>query len=383
MKFRNIEDSFDEALRTYPVLALTGPRQSGKTTFLEEQLDGFRYVSLEDPDIKEQVLNNPRGFIEEYDNKVILDEVQHVPELFSYIQSKVDKDKVMGQYILSGSQNFNLMANITQSLAGRVSLHRLMPFDLKEMKKACWLSDDLNEVMTSGFYPAIFQRGIKPDLFYANYIDTYIKRDVSQLRKIQDHITFKRFLQLLAVHAGQLLNYNNISKAIGISHTTVREWITVLETSYIVYTLSPYYKNFKKRIVKSPKLYFYDTGILCHLLGIRKGRLNLLHPMYGAIFENLVVSEHHKQNYHDAKLRDYYFWQDSNGNEIDLLYNENAETFLTEIKSTQTIRQKLFSNLLKFEKVSTDPIALKTLLYGGNKDQSRNDIKIQSWLNIS
>lgn len=382
MKRRRLVDCLNESLRTYPVVAITGPRQSGKTTFLQEQLKGYSYISLEDPDIRTIASTDPRAFLEQYGSFVIFDEVQHVPSLFSFIQTKVDRDKIMGQYILSGSQNFNLMHNITQSLAGRVSILRLMPFDLEEMKGADWLQDDLSAVMTAGFYPAIFERGINPDKFYSNYIQTYINRDVSQLKNIQNKNTFQNFMKLVAARAGQLVNYNDLSRDAGVSHTTIRDWINILETSYIVYTLGPYYRNYSKRVMKSPKLYFHDVGLLCHLLEIRKGKLTPLHPMYGNIFENFIVSEYHKMNYHNDLLREYYFWQDSNKNEIDLLYSENAKMYLTEIKSSTTIRNEFFKNLEKFARISTDEIAEKKLVYGGLSDQMRTEFKVKSWNSI-
>ena len=381
MEYRNIIQHVMTGLQQYPIVVLTGPRQSGKTTFLKEQLEGYRYLSMEDIDIRELALADPRAFLDTYDNKVIFDEVQRVPHLFSYLQTKVDRDQVMGQYVLSGSQNFNLMENITQSLAGRVSIYKLFPFDFDEMTKANWLNENLSQAMTYGFYPAIFQRRLNVDKYFANYIETYVNRDVSQLINVQDKTTFKRFLYLCADRASQLLNYNELAKDIGVSHTTVRDWMSVLETSYITYTLGPYHKNYNKRIIKSPKLYFYDTGLLCHLLGIRKANLSALHPKYGAIFENLIVTDMFKKSYHNDLLRNYYFWQDSNGNEIDLLYSENNNINTFEIKSSTTIRQDMFKNLDKFQTVSNEKMLSKTLIYGGQTDQKRTDYQVHAWMN--
>lgn len=283
---------------------------------------------------------------------------------------------------MSGSQNFNLMHNITQSLAGRVAIFRLFPFDMQEMKSANWLSEDLGEVMLRGFYPALHHRDVDPDRYYADYIDTYINRDVTQLINLQDNRAFRRFIKICATRAGQLVNYNNIAKDAGISHTTARNWLSLLETSYIIHFLQPYYKNYSKRVIKSPKLYFYDTGLLCHLLNIRNGKLSPTHTQYDNLFENMVVSEYVKQNYHNDLHREYWFWRDSHGNEIDLLYPTSQALHTYEIKSSTTIRSNMFNALRKFEEVSTDLIDSKTVVYGGLSDQKRTDFLVQSWKNV-
>ena len=382
MKNRVINSFVDTQLKQYPILVITGPRQSGKTTFLKEEMSDYRYISLEDPDVRSLVLSDPKAFLKDYDKYVIFDEVQQAPELFSYLQTKVDKDQIMGQYILSGSQNFNLMESISQSLAGRVSIFKLMPFDMGEMKMAGWLADDLSTTMTMGFYPAIFQRGLNADKYYANYVETYINRDVSQLQNIQDKTTFKRFMALCADRAGQLLNYNELAKDTGISHTTARNWLSVLETSFITYPLGPYHKNYNKRMIKSPKLYFYDTGLLCYLLGIRQQKLEPLHPKYDHIFENLIVSEMHKQNFHRDLLRDLYFWRDSNQNEVDLLYSENGNLNIYEIKSSTTIKSEMFKFMDTFSSFADEESIKKTLIYGGNENQHRTNYEVISWRNI-
>jgi len=382
MIIRNINTSFQKILKQYPILVMTGPRQSGKTTMLRETLTNYRYVSLEDPDNRAFATTDPRGFLKEYDNQVIFDEVQQTPHLFSYLQSIVDENKVMGQFILSGSQNFNLMANITQSLAGRASIFKLFPFDLIEMKKANLLSDNLGKIMTNGFYPAIYNRNIDPDRYYSDYIDTYVNRDVSQLINIQDNRAFRTFIKLCAARAGQLVNFNDMARGAGVSHTTIRKWMSILETSYILFTLKPYFKNYSKRVVKSPKLYFYDTGLLCHLLDIRKGNFSPSHSMWGNVFENMVVCEYEKQNYHFSQLREYWFWRDSHGNEVDLLYPTSEKVNLFEIKSSTTISEKMFKGLNRFAKNAGDNTGNKSIIYGGEKDQLRTNYQIKSWRNI-
>jgi len=377
----NYQD-IQESLRQYPIIALTGPRQSGKTTLLRSMFADYRYVNLETPDTRNFAITDPRGFLAEYDNKVIFDEVQQAPEIFSYLQQIVDKNNVMGQFILSGSQNFHLMERITQSLAGRVAMFRLFPFELEEMKEADWLSNDLGRVMTKGFYPAIFERKIDQDRYYANYLDTYVKRDVSQLVNVHDHRTFGNFIKLCAIRAGQLLNINDLARDAGVSHTTAKNWLSILETSYVIFMLQPYFVNYGKRTIKSPKLYFYDVGLLCHLLSIRKSDISPLHPMWGSIFENMVVSELTKQNHHSGLLRDYYFWRDSKGHEVDLLYEKGQSLTIYEIKSSSSVQEKMFSGLKYFEGISGDQVTEQFLVYGGDKEQKRTDYHVLPWSEV-
>lgn len=375
--------SIKETLGKYPIIVVTGPRQAGKTTVLRNMFSEYRYVSLENPDIRNFAVRDPRGFMDEYDDKVIFDEIQRAPEIFSYLQQIVDDNNVMGQFILSGSQNSHLIEHITQSLAGRVAIFRLFPFQFSEMKEAGWLSNDLATVFTKGFYPAIFERKVDQDRYYADYIDTYIKRDVSQLVNVQDSRSFGNFIKLCAIRAGQLLNLNDLARDAGISHTTARNWISVLEASYILFTLQPYFVNYGKRTIKAPKLYFYDVGLLCHLLSIRKGEISPLHSMWGNIFENLIVSELTKQNSHWSLHRDYYFWRDSKGNEVDLLY-EYAEAIQTyEIKSSSTILEKMFKGLVYFKSLTKDQSTKPILVFGGKKGQKRTDFTVLPWEKVS
>jgi len=376
---RSILKSIKHELTKYPIIALTGPRQSGKTTLLKDELSDYTYISLENPDNREYAEKDTKGFLEEYDHKVILDEVQRVPKLFSYLQGIVDEKKVMGQYILSGSQNFNLMEQITQSLAGRVALFTLYPFDNSELKDAGLLIDDINKLMTTGFYPAIYDRSINPDRYYDDYIKTYINRDVTQLVNIQNQSTFKRFIKICATRAGSLINYARLAKDTGVSHSTARNWMTILETSYILYQLPPYYNNYSKRLTKSTKLYFYDSGLLCHLLNIRKGDLSPTNKHYGHIFENMVISEFVKQNAHQSQYRDYYFWRSSHGKEVDLLYEDNDGINVYEVKATTTISSRLFHGLEYFKKLAGNEVNEQTLIYGGKQNQNRTNYTVTGW----
>jgi predicted AAA+ superfamily ATPase len=369
----------DVYLKKYPVLVLTGPRQSGKTTFLKEQFPNYTYVNLENPDLRNYAIKDPNGFLTEHARYVILDEVQRVPHLFSYLQTKVDEDNITGQFILSGSQNFHLMRSITQSLAGRVGLFKLLPFDIQEMEQAGWLNDDYAVNLQRGFYPGIYDRDIPSKVFYSNYIQTYVERDLSELIQVKDLKQFRNFISLCAARAGQLLNLNSLANECGISQPTAKSWISVLETSYIVYQLQPYYSNFNKRITKSPKLYFYDTGLLCFLLKINDASSLKISPHKGSLFENYVINEYVKQNYHRNLMLDYWFWRDAVGHEIDFIWQDSEKLNLVEIKATETVMPEMFRGLSYFEKFIPDLIQSKTLVHTGLYNQNRTAGKVQSW----
>jgi len=377
---RNILSSIKETLTKYPIIALTGPRQSGKTTFLKNELSDFKYVNLEDPELRAFVNRDPKGFLESYPGKVIIDEAQHASALFSYLQVIVDDKREMGQFILSGSQNFQLMEKITQSLAGRVALFRLFPFDFSEMVGGEIFTDDTLKLMSKGFYPAIYDRSIDPDRYYSDYISTYVKRDVAQLVNLKDDRTFTNFIKLCAARAGHLVNFSLLARDAGISHSTARNWINILETSYIVTLIPPYFKNYNQRLIKSPKLYFYDCGLLAHLLGYRNGNISKADTAWGHLFENMMVAEMIKQNAHLCQYRDFYFWRDSQGHEIDLLYTENGILHLFEIKSSSTIQQNMFKEFDYFERIATSEVRENTLVYGGANDQKRTDYFVKSWM---
>lgn len=368
----------------FPILAVTGPRQSGKTTMLRNLFPEYKYISLENPDIRLFAEQDPKSFFETYAEKVIFDEVQQVPKLFSYMQSIVDDSGQMGQFILSGSQNFHLMANITQSLAGRVAIFKLLPFDFKELESAGLLSDDYAVNMTKGFYPAIYDRDISARVYYDNYIQTYIERDISAILNIKDMKSFRNFIGLCAARAGQVLNISSLANECDISQPTAKSWITVLETSFIVYLLQPYYKNYSKRIVKSPKLYFYDSGLLSHILRMTDPVKVKINPKKGHIFENMIVSEYIKQSYHRGLQNDFFYWRDSAGHEIDLIRISDEGLEIIEIKATETIMPDLFKGLSYFEKIAEgEDISRKTLLYAGKENQKRSVANVLSWRNIT
>lgn len=379
---RRILHEINELKDKYPILALTGPRQSGKTTLLKKAFPNYRYISLENPDLLEFAEADPVAFLDIYDQQVILDEVQRVPSLFSYLQGRVDESGIMGQYILSGSQNFNLLKNITQSLAGRVALFKLLPLDLEELSKSDMLRENYADTTVNGFYPAIYSRDIPPSIFYSNYIRTYIEKDVTDWLKIKDTLQFRKFIGLCAARAGQLLNISALANEADISFNTAKEWLTILESSYILFLLPPFYENRSKRLVKTPKLYFYDTGLLCFLLGIKKAEQLELDKAKGNVFENMIVAEHVKSLHHLYKFEDLYFWQDSNGVEVDLLWKNNNNYFATEIKATKTVSNELFKQLDKFESYQQLPTQ-KILIYGGNQTQKRTNYFVKSWKQAS
>jgi uncharacterized protein len=379
---RTIQKAIELQMSKYPILALTGPRQSGKTTFLRTFFNEYEYISLENPDHRQFAISDPNNFLKRYNNKIIFDEVQLVPTLFSYLQTIVDEQKIMGQFILSGSQNFLLMQSITQSLAGRVAMFQMLPFDFEELRSNNLLSDSYAEVCLKGFYPAVFDRDLNTTIFYKNYIKTYLERDVRQLINVKEIRSFRAFMGMCATRAGQMLNLNTIAGDCGISQPTARAWLTVLEASYIVFTLNPYYNNFNKRIIKTPKLYFYDSGLLCHLLNIKSVEVFNESYMMGNIFENMVVAEYYKQNEHQYKSLDYWYWQDSNENEVDLLTVEGDKYNVFEIKSTSTVLEKLFANMNKFDATTSGNVKSKTLVYGGMENQERTKYAVVSWYSL-
>lgn len=376
---RNIIHEINFLKEKYPIVAITGPRQSGKTTLLKDLFPGYTYLSFENPSVRRFFKNDPDGFFKVYNSYCIFDEAQREPELFSYLQTIVDESKIMGQYILSGSQNFHLVQAITQSLAGRVALFKLFPFDSIELKNANLLPTNFVTTMIKGFYPAIYDRNIPSHSFYNNYIQTYVERDITELVNIRDMKAFRTFLSLCASRAGSLLNLNSLANDCNITQPTAKSWLTLLETSYIIYLLQPYHKNFDKRTMKSPKLYFYDTGLLCHLLKFKKEEQLITHHFKGHIFENMVIMEYLKLNYHKNQGKDFYFWRDSAGNEVDLIIHDDEKIDIIEIKATETILPESFKGLLYFEKLAKDEIKSKTLVYAGLATQVRSAATIIPW----
>jgi len=367
----------------FPVISLTGPRQSGKTTLVKAVFPHYSYISLEDMDHREHAKEDPRGFLKSFKNGVILDEVQRVPELFSYIQTFVDASKRMGQFILTGSQNFLLLEKIGQSLAGRVAVLHLLPLSLKELFETPNKNIELDTLLFTGMYPAIYDRNIAPRIWYSNYITTYLERDVRQIKGVSDLNAFQKFMRLCAGRSGQLLNLSSLGNECGITHTTAKSWLSVLQASFIVFLLQPYYKNFNKRITKQPKLYFYDTGMLCTLLGLQNPSQITNNYYRGAIFETLIVSELVKHSYHNNKPFNGYFWRDHRGNEIDYII-ENGDTLTpVEIKSGETISSDFFKSFQYFHEIAGSTLKNPCLIYGGEEMQKRKQGNVVSWKNLT
>ena len=378
MILRQIHTTARQLARGFPILAITGPRQSGKTTFARALYPERPYVTLEDPEQRLFAQEDPKGFLARFPTGAILDEVQHVPELFSYLQGLVDARRIMGDFILTGAQQFGLIAQITQSLAGRVGLLQLLPFSIAELRAANRLPATLDDCLCQGGYPPLYDRTLTPDQWLPNYISTYLERDVRQQLAIRNLNQFQRFLRLCAARTGQLLNQSSLAVECGISHTTVREWLSVLEASYIITLLPPYHQNFGKRLVKTPKLYFLDVGLAAWLLGIRDSTSMNLHAQRGALFETLLISEWIKHRYNQGQPAELYFWRDHVGHEIDLVYEVNGELQAVEFKSGATFHPGWCRSLEKWCRLSQTRLTPQ-IWYGGTDSYTRQGIELHTW----
>lgn len=365
MIHRTLQTTLERLASKYPVITLTGPRQSGKSTLLKHAFPEYRYVSLEDLDMREFANNDPRGFLSTFPHRVILDEVQRVPSLFSYIQTHVDETDEPGMYLLAGSHNFLLMESVNQSLAGRTAILKLLPFSHKEMKDGGVLPNTTNEQIYNGSYPRLYDKHLAPFEFYPYYIQTYVERDVRQLKNIGDLSRFIRFIKLCAGRIGQLLNLSSLAVECGVSVPTINSWLSVLEASYICYLLRPDWNNFAKRLVKSPKLYFYDTGLACSLLDIKSPEQLDLHFARGALFENMVINSFIKQAWNEGRDIDLRFWRDNQGNEVDLLVYDGDKPSAFEIKSGETFQTNFFKGLTKWAAITGTDTDHLHVIYGG------------------
>jgi len=363
----------------FKAVAIIGPRQSGKTTLAKYAFPEKPYVSLENPDSRQFAQEDPRGFLDQYPKGAILDEVQRVPDLFSYLQQILDDHTETGLFIITGSNNFLLQENISQTLAGRIAYLILLPFSLNELSKTGkW---NINQVLYKGAYPPIYDQPVEVNHWYHNYIRTYIERDVRQIKQINDLYTFERFVKLCAARIGQLLNMSSLAIETGVDHKTISSWIGILESSFIIYRLQPHHKNFNKRLVKMPKLYFYDTGLASALLGIQNAEQLDIHPFRGALFENFVITELIKKSFNKAQAHHIYFWRDNTGHEIDAIIESANSLFPIEIKSGKTITSAYFSGLNFWNKISQQEGG--TVIYGGNSYQKRsNGIEVLPWNKI-
>ena len=370
--------------KTFRSVAVVGPRQSGKTTLCRAVFPEKPYVSLENPDVLEFATTDPRGFLSQFnnDNGAILDEVQKAPHLFSYLQQILDETKKKGLFILTGSNNFLLQENITQTLSGRIAYLQLLPLSLEELKTSSFLKNNYAWHIITGGYPEVISEGINPTDWFPNYISTYIERDVRQLKNITNLSLFTKLLRMCAGRTGQILNMTSLANDCGIDQKTVSAWLGILQSSYIIYLLKPYYNNFNKRIMKTPKLYFYDTGVACSLLGIKSAEQIAIHAAKGALFENLIVSELLKERFNAGESDNLFYWRDKTGNEVDIIAENEGKLTAIELKAGETINNDFFKGLNYFSALET-PRTEKIVVYGGNQTQNRsNGIAVKSWNNF-
>lgn len=379
---RKIETALKNIAKKFPVITITGPRQSGKTTLCKSVFPNYTYVSLENPDNKDFALEDPKGFLKQYNSKVIIDEAQNAPKLFSYIQEIVDNSETKGQFILSGSQNFLLLEKISQTLAGRTYIFHLLPFSLEELKPTKYYSKNIDENIFKGGYPRLYKDALQPTEFFPSYIQTYIERDIRSITNVQNLSLFKQFIKLCAGRTGQILNTNSIGNQLGIDHKTVKRWLSILEASFIIYLLKPWHKNFNKRIIKSPKLYFYDTGLACNLLGIKNKNDVKNHFSKGALFENFIINELLKADINTQKDNDLYYWRNKNGNEMDLVIENGMDISFVEIKASQTINASFFNGLNYLNSISDALATNNYLIYGGDTIQQRTDCHVIPWTDL-
>ncbi len=380
MFVRKISEKVLMYAKQFPIITITGPRQSGKTTLCKMLFPLKPYVSLEGLDDRQFAQSDPRGFLSQFPNGAVIDEVQRAPELFSYLQSTVDAANKEGMFVLTGSQQFEMMASISQSLAGRTAVVKLLPFSISEIYQNT-KNLDLHDVMFTGFYPRIFDKKIPPSDMYAFYINTYLEKDVRQVLQIKDMNRFEAFLKLCAGRTGQLLNTNQLGNECDVNHNTIKSWLSVLEASYIIKLVYPFSKNINKRIVKSPKLFFLDTGLAAHLMGIRSADHIKVHPLQGSLFETLVVCEFMKHRFNNGILDPLYFYRDQNSNEVDLLQDNGISLDLIEIKMAKTIRSDFFKGIQRFP--AQEGITLKPyLIYGGDRAQIQQNTQIYGWQSI-
>ncbi|MFH1461904.1 MAG: ATP-binding protein [bacterium] len=384
-----INRDIQEAIKRYkafPVVGFFGPRQSGKTTLSKKFFKNHKYLNFEDPEIRAYAAKNPKNFLLEYENEhgLILDEFQYVPEILSYIQIESDEKDRPGYFVLTGSQNFLMNEAVTQSLAGRIGILNLMPFSLNELMNSNLLDKNINNQIFQGFYPRIYAKQILPTDFYPSYIHSYIERDVRKLVNVENLDVFQRFMQMCAGRIGQLLNITDLAASCGISLKTVKSWLSILQASYIIFLLPPYFKNFSKRIVKTPKLYFYDTGLACSLLNIRSSQELLFSSFRGNLFENFIIADILKQYFNLGRRPPVYFWRDLNGRiEIDCLIDKALELVPVEIKSGERTNERYFDAIKQWYSITKNEIQNGSVVYTGELSMATKDGTYVSWFDSS
>lgn len=360
----------------YPVIAITGPRQSGKTTLARMLFPKHLYLNLENLDLLAAARADPRSFLRLGNGqKIIIDEIQKLPSLFSYIQVEVDEQKISGQFIITGSQQFELSEKISQSLAGRVANFVLLPLAISEINKV----PEYARLAIDGFYPRVYDKPVPPKDYYRDYLSTYVERDIRQIKNVGDLSSFQRFLQLVAGRVGQIVNLSSLASDTGVSHRTIESWLSVLEASYIIFRLQPYFRNFGKRVIKSPKLYFYDTGLLCYLLGINSPDELNIHFATGHIFENMAIADYLKKIFNSRSSERLYFFRDNNGLELDLVIDNGKTQIGIEIKSSKSFNPEMLANLSAWQKINPRADKSGYLIYNGEIEQKIGNNKIVNW----
>lgn len=376
---RQISDRILECAKGFPAVAILGSRQSGKTTLAKSLFKKHRYVSFENPDIRKWANADPRDFLEKHNTRIIFDEIQKCPHIFSYLQQIIDERNKSGDFIFTGSQNYLLMESITQSLAGRAGINYLLPFSTREIRRSRKFGLTLEDYIITGGYPRIYDKKIKPADFYQSYLNTYLQRDIRLIKNITNYDNFLKFLGLIAGRSGQVLNLQALSEDSGIASNTIKEWLNILETSFIVFRLGTYHRNYNKRLIKSPKVFFHDTGLLCHLMNIRDAGQYSAHYYKGNIFENFIISEIVKYNYNNGTNYPLYFWRDNHRKEIDLIIDKGLGPVAVEIKSAKTFNTE-FSNGLKYwKKISNVSDKNLYLIYAGDLEMKRAGINVLNW----
>lgn len=379
---RELKSKLLEMAGKMPVLTLTGPRQSGKSTLVKQAFPDYHYVNLEKPEQRRFAREDPNGFLAQYPAKLIIDEVQYVPELPSYIQVLVDEDDQPGRFVLTGSQNLLLMEQVSQSLAGRTAMFSLLPFSMQELKDTQYQAENYESYLVKGFYPRIYDKDLSPTEWLNDYILNYVERDVRQLINLPDADAFSQFVEMCAGRIGQTVNFSELGSLIGVSYQTTKRWLSILKTSYLVYTLRPYHKNYRKRIVKAPKLYFYDTGLACALLNIRDEAQYQVHFAKGALFENFVINEVLKSYYNRGERPNLYYWRTQSGHEVDLIIDKGMEIYPVEMKAGKTINSHFFKGLDYFNHLTENPPSNAYLVYGGTEYQKRSRATVLGWQNL-
>jgi|TARA_B110000881_G_scaffold204997_1_gene207038 predicted AAA+ superfamily ATPase len=378
MIYRTITKELLTQISEYPVVTVIGPRQAGKTTLVRNVLPDYSYVSLEDPDNRQLANDDPKAFLKRYSGKTIFDEVQRTPHLLSYLQGIVDEEGTNGRFVLTGSHQLELRAAITQSLAGRTGILHLLPLSIGELHDAKITFDDFESYIVHGFLPRVYDQHQRPRTAYANYYQTYVEKDVRQLIQLKDVSLFEKFIKLLAGRVGQIINYQSLSNDVGVGAPTIKQWLSILEASFIIFKLPPYYNNFGKRVIKSPKYYFTEIGLLAYLLGIEKNTQVSRDPLVGNIFENLAVIEVLKSRYNQGRNAELYYFRDSNGNEIDLLCKTGDGLVGVEIKSASTWNNSFSKSLTNFSE-SNEKLAGRIVVYSGSRIDLSSGVQVRSY----